>query len=162
ANLPHFRAASVVVAAEPDPAMRRQLAAKLAGAPVPAELTGDAAEALHQPDASFDAVVFTQVLCTVTDPDRALAEARRGPRPGRGRGPPAPGAGRPPPALAPPRPRMPPRPRHRRGHRAGRLHDPAGGTVRPVPPLGPGQADVAGHRHTRHLRSVPRAAGRAC
>ena len=71
ANLPHFRVASLVVAAEPDPAMRRRLAAKLAGAPVSAELTGDAAEALRQPDASFDAVVFTQVLCTVTDPDRA-------------------------------------------------------------------------------------------
>ena len=41
ANLPHFRAASLVVAAEPDAAMRRRLAAKLAGAPVPAELTGD-------------------------------------------------------------------------------------------------------------------------
>src|SRR5262249_56249278 len=83
ANLPYLRGASRVVAAEPDPAMRRRMAAKLAGAPVPAEITGDAAEALQRPDASFDAVVFTQVLCTVTDPDRALAEARRGRRPGR-------------------------------------------------------------------------------
>jgi Methyltransferase domain len=55
ANLPYIRSASRVVAAEPDPAMRRRLAAKLAAAPVPVELTGDAAEALHQPDASFDA-----------------------------------------------------------------------------------------------------------
>jgi ubiquinone/menaquinone biosynthesis C-methylase UbiE len=82
ANLPYLRSASRVVAAEPDPAMRRRMAARLAGAPVRAEITGDVAEALAQPDASFDAVVFTQVLCTVSDPDRALAEARRVLRPG--------------------------------------------------------------------------------
>ena len=33
------------------------------------------------PDASFDAVVFTLVPCTVTDPGRALAEVRRVLRP---------------------------------------------------------------------------------
>lgn len=82
ANLPHLRSASRVVAAEPDPAMRRRMAAKLAGAPIPAEITGDVAEALQQPVASFDAVVFTQVLCTVSDPGRALTEARRVLRPG--------------------------------------------------------------------------------
>jgi len=82
ANLPYLRGASRVVAAEPDPAMRRRMAAKLAGSPVPAEITGDAAEALQEPGASFDAVVFTQVLCTATDPGRALAEARRVLRPG--------------------------------------------------------------------------------
>jgi SAM-dependent methyltransferase len=54
----------------------------LAGVPVRAEITGDVAEALAHPDASFDAVVFTQVLCTVSDPDRALSEARRVLRPG--------------------------------------------------------------------------------
>ena len=37
ANLPHFRSASRVVAAEPDPAMRRRMAAKLPGAPVPVQ-----------------------------------------------------------------------------------------------------------------------------
>jgi ubiquinone/menaquinone biosynthesis C-methylase UbiE len=82
ANLPYLRSASRVVAAEPDPAMRRRMAARLAGVPVRAEITGDVAEALAQPDASFDAVVFTQVLCTVSDPDRALSEARRVLRPG--------------------------------------------------------------------------------
>lgn len=82
ANLRHFRSARRVVATEPDPAMRRRMAAKLADAPVPAEVADDAAEALRHPDASFDAVVFTLALCTVTDPDRALAEARRVLRPG--------------------------------------------------------------------------------
>jgi len=77
ANLPHFRRASRVVTAEPDPAMRTRMAAKLAAARVPVELTGDAAESLRQADASFDAVVFTMVLCTVCDPGAALAEARR-------------------------------------------------------------------------------------
>jgi ubiquinone/menaquinone biosynthesis C-methylase UbiE len=82
ANLPYFRQAARVVAAEPDPAMRRRLAGKLAGARVPVEVTGDPAESLHYGDASFDAVVCTLVLCTVADPGRALAEAMRVLRPG--------------------------------------------------------------------------------
>jgi ubiquinone/menaquinone biosynthesis C-methylase UbiE len=77
ANLAYLRQASRVVAAEPDPAMRRRLAARLAGISVPVEITSDAAEKLRQADASFDAVVFTMVLCSVASPDRALAEARR-------------------------------------------------------------------------------------
>ena len=77
ANLPYLRQASRVVAAEPDAAMRRRLAARLAQAAVPVELSSDPAERLRYPDASFDAVVFTLVLCSVASPDRALAEARR-------------------------------------------------------------------------------------
>jgi SAM-dependent methyltransferase len=77
ANLPYLREASRVVAAEPDAAMRRRLAARVAQAAVPVELSSDPAEQLRYPDASFDAVVFTLVLCSVTSPDRALAEARR-------------------------------------------------------------------------------------
>lgn len=80
-NLPHFRQARRVVAAEPDPAMRRRLTGNLTAARVPVEVTGDAAETLTHPDASFDAVVFTLVLCTVAGVDRALAEARRVLRP---------------------------------------------------------------------------------
>ena len=81
ANLPYLGHASRVVAAEPDTAMRRRLAAKLAQAEVPVELSSDPAERLRYADASFDAVVFTLVLCSVASPDRALAEARRVLRP---------------------------------------------------------------------------------
>ena len=81
ANLPYLRQASRVVAAEPDAAMRRRLAARLAQAAVPVELSSDPAEGLRYPDASFDAVVYTLVLCSVASPDRALAEARRVLRP---------------------------------------------------------------------------------
>jgi ubiquinone/menaquinone biosynthesis C-methylase UbiE len=41
-----------------------------------------AAERLPFPDRSFDTVVSTLVLCTVEDPGRAVAEARRVLRPG--------------------------------------------------------------------------------
>ena len=81
ANLPYLGRASRVVAAEPDAAMRRRLAARLAQAVVPVEISSDPAERLRYPDASFDAVVFTLVLCSVASPDRALAEARRVLRP---------------------------------------------------------------------------------
>jgi len=76
ANLPHFRSACRVVATEPDPAMRRRLAAKLAGAPGPGALTGDAAEALRQPDASFDAVMFTQAPLLRHTRTRRFARSR--------------------------------------------------------------------------------------
>jgi ubiquinone/menaquinone biosynthesis C-methylase UbiE len=77
ANLPHFHRAGRVVATEPDPAMRSRLARKLGDARVPVELAGAAAESLPFDDATFDAVVFTCVLCTVADPQVAVAEARR-------------------------------------------------------------------------------------
>jgi ubiquinone/menaquinone biosynthesis C-methylase UbiE len=81
ANIPHYQQADQVTAAEPDPAMRRRLTAKAATAHVPVEVTSDTAESLRHADASFDAVVFTLVLCSVNSPDRALAEARRVLRP---------------------------------------------------------------------------------
>lgn len=77
ANLPHYRRAIRVVLTEPDPAMRKRLAARLGEAEVPVELADASAESLPYPSGRFDAVVATLVLCTVPDLDRALAEARR-------------------------------------------------------------------------------------
>jgi ubiquinone/menaquinone biosynthesis C-methylase UbiE len=81
-NLPYYREAERLVAVEPDPAMRRRLAGRLATAGRRVEVSGADAESLPYPDASFDAVVFTLVLCTVTDQRRALAEAARVLKPG--------------------------------------------------------------------------------
>ncbi|MGH3328526.1 MAG: class I SAM-dependent methyltransferase [Streptomycetales bacterium] len=77
ANLRHYRAAERVVLAEPSAAMRERLQLKLPESRVPAEVTDAAAEDLPYDDDSFDAAVFTLVLCSVTDPELALAEARR-------------------------------------------------------------------------------------
>ncbi|QUH02809.1 class I SAM-dependent methyltransferase [Saccharopolyspora erythraea] len=82
ANLPFYRRAERVVASEPDPAMRERLAARAASAEVPVTVSDASAEALPFDAHSFDTVVFTLVLCTVDDPDRALREARRVLRPG--------------------------------------------------------------------------------
>lgn len=82
ANLPHYRRAARVVAAEPDPAMRARLVARQGEATVPVEVSDAGAEALPFADARFDAAVCTLVLCTIGDPDRALTELRRVLKPG--------------------------------------------------------------------------------
>jgi SAM-dependent methyltransferase len=80
-NLPYYTdAVTELVLAEPEPNMANQLRGHLQET---GSLSGRAsvidapAEQLPFDDASFDTVVATLVLCTVGDPDKAVAEARR-------------------------------------------------------------------------------------
>jgi SAM-dependent methyltransferase len=82
-NLAHYPAAvDELVLTEPDEAMARALERRLARAGRAARVVRAPAEALPLPDASADTVVSTLVLCTVADPERALAEVARVLRPG--------------------------------------------------------------------------------
>lgn len=90
ANLPHYAADVRLVGVDASAAMLEQTRAKLGGArggsqhggrATPLLLRADAG-ALPFPDASFDAVVSTYVLCCVPDLDQALGEVLRVLRPG--------------------------------------------------------------------------------
>ncbi|MGI5169622.1 class I SAM-dependent methyltransferase [Spirillospora sp. CA-253888] len=71
-----------VVAIEPEPYLRRQAEDAARAAPVPISVVDGLAERLPAPDGGFDAVVTCGVLCSVRDPDAALAEMFRVLRPG--------------------------------------------------------------------------------
>jgi ubiquinone/menaquinone biosynthesis C-methylase UbiE len=80
-NLEHYTSAVTdLVLTEPDPHMARRLRERLAreGGPVAnTTVVESGAEELPFDDGTFDTVVATLVFCTVEDPVRALAEARR-------------------------------------------------------------------------------------
>jgi ubiquinone/menaquinone biosynthesis C-methylase UbiE len=81
-NFPHYPATvTEVLAIEPEPYLRRLAQAAVSQALVPIRVVDGTAEALPAPDATFDAVVASLVLCTVADLDRSLAEVRRVLRP---------------------------------------------------------------------------------
>jgi ubiquinone/menaquinone biosynthesis C-methylase UbiE len=80
-NLEHYTdAVTELLLAEPDPNMAKLLRERLeyqgTAARQPSVIEAPAEE-LPFDDGSFDAVVSTLVFCTVQDPGRALAEARR-------------------------------------------------------------------------------------
>lgn len=83
-NLEHYPAGvDRLVMSEPDRHMRRQLAQRiLERGRHGVELSEGSLEQLPLPDASFDAVVATLVLCSVESPERALSEIRRVLKPG--------------------------------------------------------------------------------
>ena len=80
-NLEHYTdAITELIMIEPDPHMARRLRERLAAegtAALNPSVIEAPAEDLPFDDGSFDTVVATLVLCTVQDPQRALAEARR-------------------------------------------------------------------------------------
>jgi ubiquinone/menaquinone biosynthesis C-methylase UbiE len=81
-NLAHYRRVEMVVAMEPEPTMLRLAAERARAAPVTVRLVRGAAEELPFPDGSFDTVVVSLMLCSVSDPDAAVSEFGRVLRPG--------------------------------------------------------------------------------
>lgn len=81
-NLPFYRPEARLTGIDLSPAMIEiaRIRAQELGRAVDLRL-GDA-QALDLPDASFDVVVITLSLCSIPDPRRAIAEARRVLRPG--------------------------------------------------------------------------------
>lgn len=81
-NFAFYRDATRVVAIEPGDALRKRAERRAREASVPVDVRPGNAHNLEFPDASFDTVIFSLVLCTIPDPARALSEARRVLRPG--------------------------------------------------------------------------------
>ena len=81
-NLSHYGPnVSRVRAVDPTPMLPKRMAGRRAAVPFPVEITHQSAERLPYEDRTFDCVVSTWTLCTITDPVRALQEVRRVLRP---------------------------------------------------------------------------------
>lgn len=85
-NLPHYtERVTELVVSEPSPHMREHLRERLEADPLPVgrwELADASAEHLPFEDASFDTVTGGFIMCSIPDPEGALAEIARVLRPG--------------------------------------------------------------------------------
>ena len=82
-NLAHYpKDVSELLLTEPDAQMAAKLRKRAGSSALDARVIQAPAEELPFDDGSVDTVVSTLVLCTVKDPDRALAEVARVLRPG--------------------------------------------------------------------------------
>lgn len=82
ANLAYYGSRVRLIGVEPNPHMHPYLRREAAQRGRPIEIRHGRAERLDLADASVDAVVATLVLCSVDDPEAALAEVRRVLKPG--------------------------------------------------------------------------------
>jgi ubiquinone/menaquinone biosynthesis C-methylase UbiE len=82
ANFRYLARGTHVVALEPNERMHAYLREAARRHRVTVDLRAGVAERIPLPDASVEAVISSLVLCTVADPERALAEVRRVLRPG--------------------------------------------------------------------------------
>jgi len=82
-NFPHYPpSVREVVAVEPEPYLRDRATEAATAASVPIRVVEGTAAELPAADGEFDAVVFSGLLCSVTDVSAALAEFGRALRPG--------------------------------------------------------------------------------
>ncbi len=85
-NLPHYPTGPTGVksltAVEPNGGMGAIAQKRIASSPIPVTTQQLSGEKLPMPDASFDNVVCTWTLCSIPDPQQALAQAYRVLKPG--------------------------------------------------------------------------------
>lgn len=82
-NFGHYpETVTSVLALEPESRLRTEAVRAASTAPVPVNVVGARAELLPATDDRFDGAVLSLVMCSVADPERALAELRRVVKPG--------------------------------------------------------------------------------
>ncbi len=81
-NLPEYKDIEALYGVEPDPYMLRRAQKRAEGVSFPVELHKTGGEMMPFEDEFFDTVVVTWVLCSIPEPQQALAEIYRVLRPG--------------------------------------------------------------------------------